>query len=153
MGMGIMRLGGIRVRCLDLQQSVDYYTKVIGFEVTGQDKDGNVYLKGWDEFDHHSLTLTASDHAGMEHLSLKVQSPDDLVYFRTKLEGAGVKVTTLGAGSEMGMGEALWFQDPGGHNIKLYAETERLGTKVGTLNPDPWPAGLQGIGARGSTTC
>ncbi len=145
--MGIMRLGGVRIRCLDMQASIDYYTKVIGFEVTGQDKDGNVYLKGWDEFDHHSLTLTPSNRAGLEWISLKVESPDDLVFFRNKLESAGVKVQTLPAGSEMGMGEALWFEDPGGHWVKLYAEMERVGTKVGSLNPNPWPAGLQGIGA------
>src|SRR5690606_32352204 len=94
-----------------------------------------------------SLTLTPSNRAGLEHISLKVQSPDDLVFYRNKLEGAGVKVETLPAGSEMGMGEALWLEDPGGHWVKMYAEMEQVGTKVGALNPDPWPPGLQGIGA------
>jgi len=145
--MGIIRAGGIKIRCLDLQASVDYYTKIIGFKVVGQDKDGNVYLKGWDEFDHHSLTLMQSDKIGMEHVAFKVETPDDLVFFRNKLEGAGVKVTKLAAGSEMGMGEALLFQTPAGHNVKLYAEMEQVGIDVGTTNPHPWPDDIQGIGA------
>lgn len=145
--MGVIRAGGIKIRALDLQASIDYYTKVIGLKVSGNDKDGNVYLKGWDEYDHHSLTLMQSDRAGMEHVSFKVETPDDLVFFRNKLEGAGVNVTQLGAGSEMGMGEAILFQTPAGHNVKLYAEMERVGTCVGTMNPAPWPEGLQGIGA------
>lgn len=145
--MGIIRLGGVRVRALDLQQSIDYYTNVIGFNVVDQDKDGNVYLKGWDEFDHHSLTLVPSNQAGLEHMSFKVESPDDLVFFQKKLEGVGVKVTRIGEGSELAMGEAIAFETPAGHKIKLYAEMEKLGIQVGTLNPAPWPDGLRGIGA------
>lgn len=145
--MGIIRLGGVQVRCLDLQQSLDYYTQVIGFQKVGQDREGRVYLKGWDEFDHHSLVLTESDQAGLDHMSFKVQTPDDLSYFRQKLEGAGVKTSWLDGGSEWAMGEALAFETPAGHQMKLYAEMEQTGIATGTLNPDPWPEGLQGIGA------
>ena len=59
-----MRLGRIELRVLDLEKSVDYYTNVIGLEETGRMGD-SVYLKAWDEFDHHSLILTKSNRAGV----------------------------------------------------------------------------------------
>ena len=52
--MSIMRLGRAELRVLDLEESVNYYTNIIGLDEVGR-SDGRVYLKAWDEFDHHSL--------------------------------------------------------------------------------------------------
>ena len=56
----VMRMGRIELKVLDLEKSVDYYTNVIGLEETGRMGD-SVYLKAWDEFDHHSVILTKSN--------------------------------------------------------------------------------------------
>ena len=66
----VMRMGRIELKVLDLEKSVDYYTNVIGLEETGRMGD-SVYLKAWDEFDHHSVILTKSTSAGMAHLVSK----------------------------------------------------------------------------------
>ena len=59
----VLRLGRVELRVLDLEKSVDYYTNIIGLEETG--RIGNsVYLKAWDEWDHHSVILTKSNTAG-----------------------------------------------------------------------------------------
>ena len=55
----VLRIGRVELRVLDLDKSVDYYTNIIGLEETGRIGD-SVYLKAWDEFDHHSVILTKS---------------------------------------------------------------------------------------------
>ena len=66
----IMRMGRAELFVLDLEKSVDYYTNIIGLEETGR-VGNSVYLKAWDEYDHHSLILTKSNTAGFAHLALK----------------------------------------------------------------------------------
>ncbi|MEK4874968.1 MULTISPECIES: VOC family protein [Bacillus] len=53
--MAVMRIGRAELRVLDLEESVKYYTEVIGLDEVGR-SDGKVYFKAWDEFDHHSLS-------------------------------------------------------------------------------------------------
>jgi len=44
--------------------------------ITDEDKDGNIYFKGWDEWDKYSvITLSPSDQArGMDHVAYKVET-------------------------------------------------------------------------------
>jgi catechol 2,3-dioxygenase len=44
-------------------------------------------------------------------------------------------------------GRMLQFNLPSGHEMRLYAMKEYVGTDVGITNPDPWPDGLKGAGA------
>ena len=50
---------------------------MIGLEETGRMGE-SVYLKAWDEYDHHSVILTKSNTAGLAHLAFKVETVDDL---------------------------------------------------------------------------
>ncbi|MCA0188825.1 MAG: VOC family protein, partial [Proteobacteria bacterium] len=52
---GVMRPGHVQVRVLDLDESVHFYSKVLGLIETGRDAQGRVYFKAWDERDHHSV--------------------------------------------------------------------------------------------------
>ena len=57
----VLRIGRVELRVLDLEKSVDYYTNIIGLEETGR-VGNSVYLKAWDEYDHHSVILTKSKY-------------------------------------------------------------------------------------------
>ena len=140
----VMRLGRVELKVLDLDKSVEYYTKIIGLEETGR-VGNSVYFKAWDEFDHHSLILTKSNSAGLAHLAFKVESNDDLAYFEKKVEQFGCKTTRISNNTRLGEGEAVHFILPTGHHCELYHEIDLLGTAVGTRNPHPWPLGTQGI--------
>ncbi len=61
--MGVMRIGHASIRVMDMAAAVRHYENVLGLKTTMQDKDGNVYLKCWDEWDRYSLILTPSDQA------------------------------------------------------------------------------------------
>lgn len=140
----VLRLGRVELKVLDLDKSVDYYTNIIGLQETG--RFGNsVYLKAWDEFDHHSLILTKSNTAGIAHIAFKVESLDDLAYYEKKVEEFGCTTTRISKGIRLAEGEAVHFILPTGHHCELYTEIELLGTAVGTRNPHPWPLGWKGI--------
>lgn len=140
----IMRMGRVELKVLDLERSVDYYTNVIGLEETGRMGD-SVYLKAWDEYDHHSVILTKSKTAGVAHIAFKVETIDDLAYFEKKIEEFGCITSRISNYTRLAEGEAVHFILPTGHHCELYHEIDVLGTAVGTRNPHPWPLGTKGV--------
>lgn len=142
--MGIMRIGRVQLKVTDLEKAADYYTNIIGLEETGRE-EGKIYLKAWDEYDHHSVILQKSDSAGLDHFAFKVKSPDDLAHYEKKVEEFGLTLSRVSNRTRLAEGEAIRFQLPTGHFVELYQEIERVGKATGTLNPDPWPDNLKGI--------
>ncbi|MDR2324115.1 MAG: catechol 2,3-dioxygenase [Acidovorax sp.] len=151
--MGVMRIGHANLRVMDMDAALKHYENVLGMKVTLRDAAGNVYLKCWDEWDKYSLILTQSDRAGLNHVAYKVQNDADLDSLQARIEAWGVKTTMLPEGSQPTVGRMLQFNLPSGHEMRLYAKKECVGTDVGSLNPDPWPDGLKGAGAHWIDHC
>lgn len=145
--MGVMRIGHINLRVLDMDAARDHYENVIGLIRVDEDAKGNVYLKGWDEWDKYSVILSPSDHAGMNYVAYKVQSDSDLDDIKKKIEGLGRKAEIVPPGYLPDCGRALQFELPSKHVMYLFAEKAFVGKAVGSVNPEPWPDGLKGAGA------
>lgn len=144
MDNGIMRIGRVELRVLDLKESVDYYTKIIGLEETG--RQGNrVYLKAWDEYDHHSVILQEADTAGIDHFAFKVKDEPTLSMLEKRIEQFGLTCSRVSYGARLEEGEAVRCVLPTGHHLELYYEITKLSTATGTLNPHPWPLNAKGI--------
>jgi catechol 2,3-dioxygenase len=139
-----MRIGKAELRVLDLEQSVDYYTNVIGLDIVGR-SEGKVYLKAWDEFDHHSLILQEADSPGVDHFAFKVENDHDLSHFEKKIEQFGLSLQRVSKGTRLAEGEAIRFELPTGHQMELYYDIKQVGSRTGNTNPHPWPEGLRGI--------
>jgi len=144
--MGVLRIGHASLRVMDIAAAVKHYENAMGLKTTMRDKAGNVYLKCWDEWDKYSLVLTPSDRAGLNHVDYKVERDEDLGELQKKIEAWGVKTTMLPEGTLPSTGRMLQFNLPSGHEMRLYATKECVGTEVGTTNPDPWPDNLKGAG-------
>ncbi|MFB4202518.1 catechol 2,3-dioxygenase [Arhodomonas sp. KWT2] len=144
--MGVMRIGHINIRVLDMDAALHHYENVLGLLRADRDGDGNVYLRGWDEWDKYSVILSPSDRAGMNHIAYKVESDDDLDVFRRRIEAYGVEVEECPAGRLPDCGRSLRFHLPSGHLMYLYAQKTYVGKAVSTTNPEPWPDGLKGAG-------
>ncbi|WP_454830439.1 catechol 2,3-dioxygenase [Paraburkholderia xenovorans] len=151
--MGIMRIGHISIRVMDIDAAATHYQRVVGMTITHRDAQGNVYLKCWDEWDKYSVVLTPSDRAGMNHVAYKVRADADLDELKTRIEKYGIQVELMAAGSLPFVGRALQFKLPSGHDMYLYAEKECVGTEVGSTNPDPWPDNIHGAGAHWLDHC
>ncbi len=145
--MGVMRIGHVSMRVMDMAAALKHYENVIGMSCVHTDAAGNAYLKCWDEWDKFSVILTPSDRAGMNHLAYKVEHDADLEVLKQRVEANGVKADWLPAETTPFVGRMLRFHLPSGHEMRLFAKKELVGTAVGTINPDPWPDGLRGTGA------
>lgn len=151
--MGIMRIGHVSIKVMDMAAALKHYENVLGMTKTMEDKHGNVYLKCWDEWDKYSLILTPSDQAGMNHVAYKVEKDSDLDELQKKVEAYGIATTVLDEGTLPSTGRLLQFKLPSGHEMRLYAMKEYVGTEVGTNNPDPWPDNIKGAGAHWLDHC
>ena len=151
--MAVMRIGHISIRVMDMQAALKHYEGVVGMTRTHTDAAGNVYLKCWDEWDKYSVVLTPSDKAGMNHVAYKVTKDSDLDDLAVKIRAFGISVETLPAAAQHACGRMLAFAMPSGHEMRLFADKECVGTSVGSSNPDPWPDDLKGAGAHWLDHC
>jgi len=103
------------------EQSLAFFVNVLGMTETTRQGD-SVYLRGWDDYEHHSLKLTAAKTAGMGHFAYRASSPEALSHRVAIIERAG-----FGCGwtdNHVGHGPAYGFKTPDGHDMELYYETE-----------------------------
>src|SRR3954468_22356839 len=115
---GILRLGHVDVTVTDLDLTTAYYTEVMGMEVTARTQD-SVYLKCWDEEDHHSLRLRNAPRVGTERMSFKVHREDALADVEPRVSRFGFPVERLSRGESIGQGESIRFSTPSGHVMEL----------------------------------
>jgi catechol 2,3-dioxygenase len=102
-------------------ESLRFFTEVMGMQESGRSGD-SVYLRGWDDYQHHTLKLTSYGTSGIGHVGLRARSPQALRRRVEAIERAGQgKGWTDG---DLGHGPAYRFTDPDGHEFQLYWETE-----------------------------
>ncbi|MGH8931214.1 MAG: catechol 2,3-dioxygenase [Egibacteraceae bacterium] len=145
MSHGILRLTHVEIRVPDLELCAAYYTEVLGLIEVAREPQ-RVFLKCWDEHEHHSVVLRHAPTYGLDHMAFKVHQADDLDYYERRLEAAGVAVKRLARGeSAPGHGEAIRFETPSAHQVELVHGMERVGNLLPLTNPPPRPMGLVGI--------
>ena len=92
----------------------------MGMGVSGQEGD-SVYLRGWDDYEFHTLKLTASKVSGMGHFAFRASSPDAL---ERRVQALGTAGLGLGwVEGDLGHGAAYQFRTPDGHAGELYFDT------------------------------
>lgn len=143
---GVLRPGHFQMRVLDLDESVKFYTDVLGLVETGRDQQGRVYFKTWDERDHNSFIIRQADRAGVDFVGFKVDGKATLDKLDADLKAYGVTTERVPAGDLLATGERVRFVIPTGHTIELYAEKQDVGNGMGYVNPEAWtPQAEHGI--------
>ncbi|CDM23340.1 catechol 2,3-dioxygenase [Castellaniella defragrans] len=135
---GVLRPGHVQLRVLDLEEGVHHYRDVLGLVETGRDASGRVYLKAWDERDHHSVVLRQADEAGIDFFGFKVLDAATLDRLEKDLQAYGVQTSRIPAGDLLETGERVRFGIPSGHQIELYWEKTDVGNGQPYVNPEPW---------------
>jgi catechol 2,3-dioxygenase len=141
----ILRLQHVEVRTPDLELCAAYYTEVLGLLETARE-DQRIFLKCWDEQEHHSVVLRQAPSYGLDHMSFKVAEAGDLDFYAGRLEAAGTAVQRYAA-RELGpgWGEAIRFEAPSGHVVELVYGMQKVGNMLPLTNPPPRPQNLVGI--------
>ncbi|WP_322060130.1 catechol 2,3-dioxygenase [Paraburkholderia sp. J63] len=133
---GVLRPGHTQIRVLDIEQSVDFYTNILGLVQTGRDASGRVYMKTCDERDHHSIILKKADRPGTDFYGMKVLDRKTLDMLDSDLRAYGIATERVPTGDLLATGERVRFEVPTGHLFELYAEKEEIGDTLGYVNPD-----------------
>jgi catechol 2,3-dioxygenase len=145
MSDGILRLQHVEVRTPDLELCTAYYTEVLGLLEVAREEE-RVFLKCWDEHEHHSLVLRAAPTYGLDHMGFKVAEAAELDYYTKRVEAEGIPVKRYARGElGPGWGEAVRFEAPSGHTVELMYGMEKVGNMLPRTNPPPKPMGLVGI--------
>ena len=103
------------------EESLRFFVDVMGMTESGREGD-SVYLRAYDDYERHTLKLTASKLPGMGHVAYRARSPQALERRVAALKGSGFDIGwTKG---DLAHGPAFLCQDPDGHKIELYYETQ-----------------------------
>ena len=139
----IHSLGHVALETPDLEGSLGFFRDAVGFEETAR-RDGTVYLRAPDEFQHHSLSLAEADAAGVDHIGWQTADAESLDAFADYLAGEGLDVSRVDAGAEPGQGEAVRFETPTGHRLELFydmASPDAPADRRSKLKNKPYAAG------------
>jgi catechol 2,3-dioxygenase len=118
----LAHLGPVELLTPKPEQSLRFFTEVLGMEVEGRE-GRSVFLRGWGDYQRHSLELVEAERSGIGALGLRAWSEDAL-----QRRVAAVEATGLGEGwcdGRRGRGPSFRFRDPDGHLFELYYEVDR----------------------------
>lgn len=119
----LAHLAHVEVLTDRFDESLDFFTRVYGLKLSGQD-EGSAYLRAWDDYEYHSMKLTRADRTGIGHVAYRVSSPEALERRVKIIEGSGYTVLGWVEGDQ-GHGRAFRFEDPFGHVFEIYWDTVR----------------------------
>jgi catechol 2,3-dioxygenase len=111
---GVLRPGHVAIRVREMDPAVRHYTEVLGLIETARDAQGRVFLKAWDEHDHHSVVLREAADPGMDYMGWRVDSMATLKRLTADLEGSGLvsEMKWIPAGEHPMTGERFRFTIP-----------------------------------------
>ena len=119
--MDLAHLGHVELLTPKLEQSLRFFVDVFGMTESGREGD-SVYLRAYDDYERHSLKLTASKLPGIGHCAFRTRSPQALERRVAALKGTEFEVGWNDG--DLCHGPAYVCRDPDGHKIELYYETQ-----------------------------
>ena len=146
--MAVAHLGHAELRVTDMERSRWFFTEVLGLYVS-EETEEQVYLRAWQDWDHHTLILTKSDYPGVEHVGWRVEKSEDLVAHEKRLKELGLDYHWIEGGEESGQGDGLRFTTPGGMPFELYWEREPYAEPEGSPLASRLPSHPQKFASKG----
>jgi len=137
------KIGHMALYVQDLQRSAQFYTDVMGFQITDIYAEDSGLLPGGAIFmrlnaDHHGIALFKATKeyrpgAGMHHMAFEVSTLDEVLRARDHLRNHDVRIHFEGR-RRAGVQLAVEFQDPDGHNLEIYWGIDQIGSD-GVVRP------------------
>ena len=141
----IRKIGHVVLRASDLQKSVDFYTRVLGFQVSdtypaSMVPGGMVFMRC--NADHHGVALVGgmkapSTGSEMHHMAFEVETLDEVFLARKRLRELGVPIAFEGR-RRAGVQIAVEFADPDGHQLEIYWGLDQVGDGEASRPEGEW---------------
>jgi len=126
----ITKIGHVGLYCRDLQRMVEFYTRVLGFQVSDVNEKGMTFLRFGT--DHHSFVLApapaaASGPTVLQQIAMEVADLDALKRIRAYLLEQGAP--KVGAIKHEGPGNdyTFDFDDPEGNRLQFFCDMDQIG--------------------------
>jgi catechol 2,3-dioxygenase len=121
------RIGHVHLRVADLDRAVDFYTRVLGFELVTRYGAQAAFLSAGGYHHHIGLntweSLGASPpppgHTGLYHTAFLYPDRKALAQALKRVVAAGV---ALSGAADHGVSEAVYFDDPDGNGVEIYRD-------------------------------
>jgi 3,4-dihydroxyphenylacetate 2,3-dioxygenase len=127
----IVRAAFVELHVTDLAASEHFYAELLGMIVSLRTEDA-VYLRGWEERQHHSLILRQA-RAGQvptaARLGFRVRGDRDLELIAEHFTALERPMRWIEAGSDPGMGRSLRVWDPLGYPLEFVSAIEQFETQ------------------------
>jgi len=117
-------IGHVHLKVSNLEKALDFYCRVLGFEITQQFGDQVAFISAGGY--HHHLALNtwessdgpppARNATGLFHLAILYPTRTALAEAFRRLTDAGISID---GASDHGVSEALYLRDPDGNGIEL----------------------------------
>ncbi|MGH2858952.1 MAG: 3,4-dihydroxyphenylacetate 2,3-dioxygenase [Solirubrobacteraceae bacterium] len=124
----IVRAARAELVVTDLEASERFYVSLLGLVLSGRTESA-LYLRGWEERQHHSLVLRQGPVAGVAALGFRVASGEDLDVLARELTARGIAVTESDH-DVPGLGRALGAIDPFGYPLQFFYEMDQFETQA-----------------------
>ena len=119
----VAHLGHVEILTDKFDESLDFFTRVYGLKLSALEGD-SAYLRAWDDYEFHTLKLTAAATTGVGHIGYRVSSPEALER-RVQVIEASPYLCHGWTEGDAGHGRAFRFEDLFGHHFELYWDTHR----------------------------
>jgi catechol 2,3-dioxygenase len=140
----LRKIGHVVLNVTDLDRAVDFYTRVLGLQVSDRYPDtmvpgGMVFLRV--NTDHHGVALvggaSTAERSSLNHFAFEVGSLDEVFRARSWLRDHGVSLHFEGR-RRAGCQIAIEFQDPDGNNLEIYWNIDQVGTEGAVRPASEW---------------
>ena len=123
-------IGHVHLKVADLERAIDFYSGVLGFEITGRYGRQAAFLSAGGYHHHIGLNTWESvggsppprGTTGLYHVAIRYPTRAALADALRRLLAAGVP---LEGASDHGVSEAIYLRDPDGNGIELYWDRPR----------------------------
>jgi catechol 2,3-dioxygenase len=118
----VAHLGHVELLTDQPEASLAFFVNVYGLTESGRE-GSSVYLRGFDDYEFHTLKLTAAATTGVGHVAYRCASPQTLERRIKAIEALGCGIGW--SDGDLGHGPAYRFRDPDDHVFEIYYDTRR----------------------------
>ena len=124
------RIGHVHLKVADLQRALDFYHKLLGFEIITTMGDQAAFISAGGYHHHIGLNTWQSKNGappppnstGLFHTAILYPTRKDLAQILQRLREAYYPLT---GAADHGVSEALYLDDPDGNGVELYWDRPR----------------------------
>ena len=124
------RIGHIHLKVSDLERSLNFYHRLLGFEITQRMGDSAVFLSAGGYHHHIGLNTwhsqgapeAAKNAVGLYHTAIVYEKRRELAEILQRLIASEYPLT---GAADHGVSEAIYLNDPDGNGVELYFDRPR----------------------------